>query len=135
MSILINIETPDGCYNCPLFRIVSTQKTITAIPLIQYTKAFCLALKTEFLNETNIAVRPSDCPIIEVPTPHGRLIDADALLVSENWHYEYHSDSFYVETRTIELAPTIIETDIDVMYYPQVDGITPTVIKTKAEEL
>ena len=41
--------------------------------------------------------------------PHGDLIDRDALLASENQHYEIHSDSFYVETRTIELAPTIIE--------------------------
>lgn len=40
--------------------------------------------------------------------PHGDLIDRDALLAYENQHYEYRSDSFYVETRTIELAPTII---------------------------
>lgn len=40
--------------------------------------------------------------------PHGDLIDRDALLASENQHYEIHSDSFYVESRTIELAPTII---------------------------
>ena len=51
--------------------------------------------------------------VIEVPTPHSRLIDADALLASENQHYEYHSDSFYVETRTIELAPVIIESEED----------------------
>lgn len=46
--------------------------------------------------------------VIEVP-PHGDLIDRGTLLASENQHYEIHSDSFYVETRTIELAPTIIE--------------------------
>jgi len=33
--------------------------------------------------------RPSDCPLIEVPEPHGRLIDADALhkLFEDQWHY------------------------------------------------
>lgn len=48
--------------------------------------------------------RDSDCPIVEVRTPHGRLIDADALPrrdinlanVPYNW---------------IEVAPTIIEAE------------------------
>lgn len=33
--------------------------------------------------------RPSDCPLNEVPEPHGRLIDADALhkLFEDQWHY------------------------------------------------
>ena len=111
MSILIKgMKMPDGCYNCPFFRIVSAQKTITAIPLIQYTKAFCLALKTEFLSETNIAVRPSDCPLTEVP-PHGRLIDADALekcgeIVKQDQGYYYVKG---VAQTSIYNAPTIIE--------------------------
>ena len=33
--------------------------------------------------------RPRKCPLIEVPEPHGRLIDADALhkLFEDQWHY------------------------------------------------
>jgi hypothetical protein len=30
----------------------------------------------------NNGYRPDTCPLVEVPTPHGRLIDADALKVS-----------------------------------------------------
>ena len=47
--------------------------------------------------------------VVTVPTPHGRLIDADALLGEENQHYEYLSDEWYVEVRMIENAPTVIE--------------------------
>ena len=28
--------------------------------------------------------RPSDCPLVEVPTPHGRLIDEDAFVIEIN---------------------------------------------------
>ena len=39
--------------------------------------------------------RPSDCPLIEVPEQHGRLIDADALDIyqrAEAAHAEYQED-------------------------------------------
>lgn len=31
--------------------------------------------------------RHPDCPLIEIPTPHGRLIDADKLLEKAYWDY------------------------------------------------
>ena len=45
---------------------------------------------------------------VPVP-PHGRLIDADAVLAKENQHIEYLTDEWYVEVKTIENAPTIVE--------------------------
>ena len=47
-------------------------------------------------------VKRSDCPLVEVPTPHGRLIDADELLLRSVSGTEiYH----------ISAAPTIIEAE------------------------
>lgn len=50
--------------------------------------------------------RPEDCPLIEVP-PHGRMIDADALLDDVRKHSEsYFADDFAHEWA--DKAPTII---------------------------
>ena len=103
MSILIpDIKMPsscNGCWNCDINNMDGSEAK---------QPYFCL-IKMKFVEEDFETCRPKWCPLIEVPDGHGRLIDADALLASENQHYEYRSDSFYVETRTIELAPTIIE--------------------------
>lgn len=46
--------------------------------------------------------RLPDCPLVEVPTPHGRLIDADELMLkSVSGTESYH----------ISAAPTIIEAE------------------------
>jgi hypothetical protein len=50
--------------------------------------------------------RPSHCPLVEVPTPHGRLVDADRML----------RDCKYPEVETytrvaLESAPTVIEAE------------------------
>ena len=61
MSILIrNMEMPMNCAECPIADIGAE---------------FYYCEKIELKAET----RPCDCPLVEVPTPHGRLIDADAL--------------------------------------------------------
>lgn len=48
----------------------------------------------------------ADCPLIEVPTPHGRLIDADALP-----HYTGYALSANEVAKAVEAAPTIIEAE------------------------
>ena len=80
--------------------------------------------------------------------PHGRTIDADAL---RNIVFEALNDAIADGNSTpwggalcaliaknivdeIDASPTIIPADIKTMYYPQVDGITPTVIKPNKEE-
>ena len=57
--------------------------------------------------------RAEDCPLIEVPDGHGRLIDADALEYGEaelNGHYEL-GDFEIVTREDIESAPTVIPAD------------------------
>ena len=55
--------------------------------------------------------KPNWCPLVAVPTPHGRLIDADELIV-----FEAHVDGAqnglrFVPAEFIEAAPTIIEAE------------------------
>ena len=49
--------------------------------------------------------RPDNCPLVEVPTPHGRLIDADNLKCPLSWQGE-------VVRATVREAPTIIEAEV-----------------------
>lgn len=106
MSILIKgMEMPKDCSECQF-------SDVFAYPP-DYDDEWICELTYLSMNWEDAQMRHSNCPLVELPTPHGRLIDADALLASENQHYEYRSDSFFVETRTIELAPTIIPADKD----------------------
>lgn len=55
--------------------------------------------------------RPNWCPLIPVPK-HGRLIDADALLIDmTNLHVSVVTGWLYVRTSAIDNAPTIIPAD------------------------
>lgn len=63
------------------------------------------------------------CPLVEVPTPHGRLIDADTFI--KDWHLGYQCENCENDARRcewpeltkmdicgmIEDAPTVIEAD------------------------
>lgn len=51
--------------------------------------------------------KPLNCPLVEVPTPHGRLIDADALMVNA----QYKGKHDIVTAYDIVAAPTIIESE------------------------
>ena len=72
MSILIKgIEMPQCCQDCPL----------------NYDQMECAVTGTAWWSDSMVLVgfdsekeRLYDCPLIEVPTPHGRLIDADAFV-------------------------------------------------------
>ena len=77
MSVLIKgMEMPKQCGGCPL-RGVCKQRIY-------------------------IEHRPKGCPLIEVPTPHGRLIDADAI-------QDYNVETFGQRLLIIDTAPTVIE--------------------------
>ena len=59
--------------------------------------------------------RPDDCPMVEVETPHGRLIDASALLWKEG-QMAVIQDAAYGRGReemknAIRTAPTVIEAE------------------------
>lgn len=101
MSILIKREMPKGCWACP-FAVGKHYE--------------CLFTKKSY--NWGLTTRPSDCPLVEVPTPHGRLIDADALKQEgADVHMDYVCDG-YVEDTTwgysddlLDSQPTIIEAE------------------------
>lgn len=70
------------------------------------------------------------CEAIPVPD-HGDLIDRDPFVkfIKEHWD---SSDQWFVDQ--LEARQTIIPADLPVMYYPQVPGITPTVISDTEED-
>lgn len=88
MSVLIkDMQMPEDCFSCPLKE-----------------EGFC--------NITNayagqIYKRNSDCPLIELPDHHGRLIDADALVAQSLEDGAYG----YIDTKQIYDASTIIEAE------------------------
>lgn len=55
--------------------------------------------------------RPDNCPLVEIPTPHGRLIDADALRKKIESIYGGALWTFEC-FECIRQAPTIIEAEV-----------------------
>ncbi len=82
VSILIKMEMPKRCFDCPVYDV---------------SAVFCKALD-KWVDDGEIETeRHKDCPLIEVP-PHGDLIDRDVLI--EEWDNGLMDD-----------APTIIEAE------------------------
>ena len=111
MSVLINMEMPQNCFDCPCYH--------HKVDDGYYDYEICRASGTVF-NDGYASVtghkthidpfkeRLDNCPLVPIPE-HGRLIDADAL--------EYHADNVRdpmgrtektVMWRKIQSAPTII---------------------------
>ena len=90
MGVYIDMEMPDNCDKCK----------------IRYGM-FCPVLN-RFIDEG----RRHNCPLAEIPEPHGRLIDADKLnytmLYKENWMRGTGVEALAVWRKDIDTAPTII---------------------------
>ena len=70
MSVLIKgIEMPKNCLDCPCLNSEEMYCQVTG-------KNLGLAFASLY--------KASGCPLVEVPTPHGRLIDADKLM-EDGW--------------------------------------------------
>ena len=95
MSVLIKgIKMPEDCFSCPLKE-----------------EGFC--------NITNayagrINKRNSDCPLVELPEHHSRLIDADAVTNKYGeWYTEEGSEEGFIGTikDIINLVPTVVKSE------------------------
>lgn len=96
MSVLIKgVEMPKTCSGCDLERFDEYEMTHE-----------CPLIYNGLTNKVRIFDRRSDCPLVEVKTPHGRLIDADAL------EYELGaSDRDIYCSECLNEAPTVIEAE------------------------
>ena len=93
MSVLIKgMEMPKSCLYCPM----------------QGGTADCRLTQKTY--NWGLSERPSDCPLVPVP-PHGRLIDADALVdsfdPSDFWNPDAE-DNCFAAIHVVNCAPTII---------------------------
>ena len=71
MSILINMEMPTGCEDCPMAFAVNFGILCTPTKRI--------------VGDGEISKKQGFCPLIEVPEPHGRLIiEGDEIIAVES---------------------------------------------------
>ena len=88
MSVLIKgMEMPKNCEECPCY--YETEGI---------WRDECQVLRKKY-DASKHKVRPDWCPLVEVPTPHGQLIDRDAFPYTR------------VEWEDIVDAPTVIEAE------------------------
>lgn len=64
-------------------------------------------------NKISVA-RDNNCPLVEIPTPHGRLINADKLMMSlADWWYSSFGQTETEESKAIKTVLDKIENSID----------------------
>ena len=101
MSVLVKgMSIPDNCESCAF----------------ETGFGFCLAKSDNFCGYTNYRKRPEWCPLVEVPEPHGRLIDEAIVLEMirksmgiKDLSFLYHAEKSVVNE--IFHAPTVIEAE------------------------
>jgi len=101
MSVLIRkMEMPKGCWACPFV-----------------VGKYYECLFTKKSSNWGLTTRPSDCPLIGVPTPHGRLIDADAFketidyyIREANWS-DAHNEALGWAKEFIDNEQAVIEAE------------------------
>ena len=102
MSILIKgIDLPIFCENCFAYHSDESGYKGCFITMHIDTRDECQSIQTL-------------CPLIEIPTPHGRLIDADEMQDKAYERYFNNTISSYglfEVNRAIEDAPTILEAE------------------------
>lgn len=112
MGVFIkDMEIPETCEDCNFHIYHSAgQYVCVATPMFY---PFCLA--------NSKGIRKDFCPLVDVPAPHGRLIDADKLH-DEMYHRAFETDvdtmwqsGCWVRYRAVEQvhdnAPTVIEAE------------------------
>lgn len=103
MSVLIiNMEMPNTCKACVCSNYYERMDMI-----------LCDIMDKQLDEKQWKSERHHDCPLISIPTPHGRLGDLDALRVLFADWYRGLDDKMREEValRYIDDAPTVIEAE------------------------
>ena len=111
------MEMPENCCVCPCFKSIAGFKTTAGGYLFCKAKGIAFGKQD---SEWIIKQRPNWCPLEEVPTPHGRLIDTSELVMNRlRFSHGMRGEdvSVYVPLNEvydgIKEAPTIIEAEVD----------------------
>lgn len=98
MSLIIKgMDMPLDCRFCPC----CADNGLIGMEREYFCSAVDSALEIDKLDQ-----KLSCCPLVEISTPHGRLIDADALLRTEINLANYPSNY-------VRIAPTIVEAEMN----------------------
>ena len=107
MSYIVPREKPK-CYNCPF-------RTLDYCGLL--IEHDCVTV-----NVNEMTVSP-DCPLVEIPTPHGRLVDADKLMMSlADWWYSSFGEEETDEAKAIRKVLDKIEQSLDEVAIIEAEG-------------
>lgn len=107
MSLLIqNMDMPKSCKDCDIKRDISGWYCCT----LGAKDGKPLDLENIYDELIYIDSRHPDCPLVEIPTPHGRLIDADELMKECEKEPTFLAEMLH---RKLRNAPTIIEAEED----------------------
>ena len=103
MSYICKGDIPKSCSKCP-------QRTL------YHGISVCLAANKMKVSTSN-KCRHDNCLLVEIPTPHGRLIDADELIKKLERHRDMCGDieaQYGIDTaiRILRNIPTIIEAEM-----------------------
>lgn len=107
MGFYVNLEMPKNCPMCPFAHYDDMFNTFRGCDI---TRGKRWAVKND-KDYAKLSTRPDWCPLTEVPEPHGRLIDADALAdsfdPSDFWNPDAE-DNCFAAVRIVHSASTII---------------------------
>ena len=95
------MEMPKNCAECKMWSICECLKEFNDYESLLYAV------------DDGDLVRDKNCPLVEIPTPHGRLIDADELksrLVLDNDSNELQRISADI-LKWIDIQETVIEAE------------------------
>lgn len=128
MSVLIKgMKMPTRCDDCVMGHELAVGTSVTG-----YGCLAMLRMGDARIRPISCGTRPDWCPLVEVPTPHGRLIDADAYhkeireryQSAKEWYNEAEDDeiigraesamiTFTECSLTLQNMPTIIGAEED----------------------
>lgn len=108
MSLLIKgVEMPDSCLNCR-FRTTILKNVLS--PTMRTSVYACLINGMEINNWYE--EKHKNCPLIEIPTPHGDLVDRDDLIDEINRVTFVKRYDYDVAYNIVTDAETIIEAEV-----------------------
>jgi len=96
MSVLIKgMEMPQGCCGCQF------------VQSNEIGDDYCLLLHRQIEIDIYDVRREDDCPLVEIKTPHGDLIDVDAIdIYDADSEWDYYNDEYTAFSLTAIKAQT-----------------------------
>ena len=95
MSIIIKgVDMPKNCMCCPFPHVG-----------VDWYYCYCPGVDGKAYDFKQAESIPDDCPLVEVPEPHGRLIDVDEITAFSQLEINYE------EVESLDEFPTVIEAE------------------------